>query len=142
MSAAGALMALSVRLLATSSAASVRTEGASAGAEFALELKDVPPEMTAQFRLWLPPSVGKGDAVRGVICASDCQAGANLCTAEPYRVLADRLHFGMLLHKLFRKEGDRNGPSWDKQAADALLRGLAELAKAREPNYGETPFFL
>jgi hypothetical protein len=130
MSAASAVMAFSMLLLATASAACARAEDAAAGAEFAVELKDVPPEMTARFRLWLPPSVGPGEVVRGVICASDYQAGASLYTAEPFRALADRLRFGMVLHKLFRKEGDRNGPSWDKEAAGALLRGLVELAKA------------
>jgi hypothetical protein len=102
---------------------------AAAGQEFTMQLKDVPPGITADFELWLPPNIGKGDAVRGLILASDYQAGRGIYDDPSYRALAQKLRMGMLRHKLFRKSGARNGPAWDKDIADALLKGLAELAK-------------
>jgi hypothetical protein len=102
---------------------------AARGAEFVGELKDVPADVTAKFELWLPANIGSNEMVRGLILASDYQAGTEIYQDAGYRALAEKLRFGMLRHKLFRQRKGRRGPCWDAECAAILLRGLAELAK-------------
>ncbi len=103
---------------------------ASAGREYSVALDNLPADRTAAFSLWLPGSIDKENPVRGLILASDYQAGTEIYSDPQYRALATRLHLGMLRHKLYAAQGDnqRIGPSSDEQAAQLLLDGLAKLA--------------
>ena len=102
-------------------------------AEFKCELKGTPLDVTPKFELWLPPSLGDKDMVRGLILACDYNEGARIYDREDWRALAGKLHFGIMRHKLFRvqprvKLGEA-GPCADADTANAILRALLDLAK-------------
>lgn len=85
----------------------------------------------ASFELWLPPTVSAEQPVRGLILASDYQAGRDVYTDPSYRDLAARVRFGVLRHKLYARRSASHpaGPDWSEASIGRLLAGLASLAR-------------
>ncbi len=97
--------------------------------ELRVALEDARAGLKLEMELYLPPSVTERAEVRGIIAASDYQAGRDIYTHTGYRALADRLTMAVIRHRFNRIEDGRIVIMPDDTAANLLRKGLVEASQ-------------
>ena len=106
------------------------------GAEYAVALQPPPKGLgKAEYKLFVPDSIKAGDLIRGVLVASQHEAGGALYEEAQWRGLAQKLQCVCLRYET---RDDRGGTSGNPVIAEAVQAALKLLAK--ETGHAELEF--